>query len=79
MDDQMWTGGEIEVEMWGSFTTHHRLLNETNVLGELTLPAFSSGGVFQAVDGRELVVEKTSWWRGWHELRENDMGASLKL
>jgi hypothetical protein len=73
MKDQMWTGGQIEVEMWGCFTTHHRMLTETDVLGELTLPVFSSGGVFEATDGRELVVEKTSWWRGWHELRENDI------
>ncbi len=71
MKDQMWTGDEIEVEMWGCFTTHHRLSTETHVLGELILPVFSSGGVFAAADSRELVVEKTSWWRGWHELREN--------
>ncbi len=73
MEDQMWAGSEIEVEVWGCFTTHHRLLTETDVLGELTLPVFSSGGVFEAADGRELVVEKTSRWRGWHELRENDI------
>jgi len=71
MKDQMWTFGEIEVEMWGCFTTHHLLQTETGILGEMTLPAFSSGGVFEATDGRNLVVEKTSWWRGWHELREN--------
>jgi hypothetical protein len=71
MSDQMWTAGEIEVEMWGCFTTHHRMLTEMGVLGELTLPVFSSGGVFEAADGRNLEVEKTSWWRGWHELREN--------
>jgi hypothetical protein len=73
MKDQMWTFGEIEVEMWGCFTTHHLLQTETGILGEMTLPAFSSGGVFDAADGRNLVVEKTSWWRGWHELRENDI------
>jgi hypothetical protein len=73
MKDQMRMGGEIDVEMWGCFTTHHRMLTETDALGELTLPVFSSGGVFEAADGRELTVEKTSWWRGWHELRENDI------
>ena len=71
MKNQMWTSGEIEVEMWGCFTTHHLLQRDTSVLGEMTLSAFSSGGVFEASDGRTLVVEKTSWWRGWHELREN--------
>jgi hypothetical protein len=73
MSDHMWTTGEIEVEMWGCFTTHHRMQTETGVLGELTLPAFKSGGIFESTDGRELVVEKTSWWRGWHELRENEI------
>ncbi|MBN1976793.1 MAG: hypothetical protein JW918_05280 [Anaerolineae bacterium] len=71
MKDQMWTSGEIEVEMWGCFTTHHLLRTEMGTLGEMTLPALSSGGVFEAADGRNLVLEKTSWWRGWHELREN--------
>jgi hypothetical protein len=73
MKDQMRTSGEVRIDMWGCFTTHHRMLTETDILGELTLPVFSSGGVFEATDGRELVVEKTSWWRGWHELRENDV------
>ncbi|MFL7791184.1 MAG: hypothetical protein AB8I69_03515 [Anaerolineae bacterium] len=73
MKDQMWASGEMEVEMWGCFTTHHLLRTETDIVGEMTLPAFSSGGVFEAADGRNLVVEKTSWWRGWHELRENDI------
>jgi hypothetical protein len=41
------------------------------LLGELTLPAFARGGIFVFAGGRELVVEKTSWWKGWHELRES--------
>jgi hypothetical protein len=41
------------------------------VLGELTLPAFARGGSFVFADGREVVMEKTSWWKGWHELREH--------
>ena len=70
MRRELWTTGEIEVDVWGFFTTHHRLQTETGVLGELVLSSFS-GGVFHFVDGRDLVVERTSWWRGWHELREN--------
>jgi hypothetical protein len=27
-------------------------------------------GVFHGADGRELVVRRTNWWRGWHEMRE---------
>jgi len=63
----------VEVEVWGFFTTHHRMQTEAGTLGEFIFPAFSAGGVFYAADGRELVVERTSWWRGWHELRENEV------
>lgn len=66
-----WRTDEIEVAVSGLFTTRHSLQTETGVLGELTLPAFSKGGIFRAADGRELVLERTSWWRGWHELRED--------
>jgi hypothetical protein len=62
--------GEIEVDTWGWFTTHHQMNLRGGVLGELTLPALGGGGVFRFADGRELEMEKTSWWKGWHELRE---------
>jgi len=66
-----WTTDEIEVVVSGLFTTRHSLQTATEVLGELTLPAFSKSGIFRVADGREMVLERTSWWRGWHELREN--------
>ena len=66
-----WRTDEIEVDVSGLFTTRHSLQTTTGDLGELTLPAFSASGVFRAADGRELVVARTSWWRGWHELRES--------
>ena len=66
-----WVADEIEVVVSGFFTTHHLLQTAAGILGELTLPAFNRTGVFRSADGRELVVERTSWWRGWHELREN--------
>jgi hypothetical protein len=69
MNENMWTGDEIEVDVWGFFTTHHRLQAASGELGTLTLPAFSRGGKFRFADGREIVAERTSWWRGWHELR----------
>jgi hypothetical protein len=67
----MWVSGELEVEMWGCFTTHHHMRAGTRFLGELVLPALGKAGKFRFYDGRELVVEKASWWRGWHELQEN--------
>jgi len=71
MERGVWTSGEIEVAVSGFFTTHHRMQTAAGVWGEFTLLAFSRSGVFRATGGRELVVERTSWWRGWHELRED--------
>lgn len=70
MARKVWTADEVEVDVSGLFTTYHRLLGEAVVLGEFTFPAFSTSGIFNATDGRELVVKRTSWWRGWHEMRE---------
>ena len=72
MARQVWPTDEVEVVVSGAFTTDHHLRTETRTLGELTLPAFRTGGVFRAGDGRELTVHRTSWWRGWHELREGE-------
>ena len=68
---EAWTADEIEVDVAGFFTTHHLMLTPAKVFGELTLPAFRRRGLFRSADGRELIVERTSWWRGWHEMREN--------
>jgi hypothetical protein len=61
---------EAEVVVSGFFTTHHFVQTATETMGELILPAFSIRGVFHAANGRELVVQRTNWWRGWHEMRE---------
>ena len=60
MAQGLWATDEIEVGVSGFFTTHHFLQTTANILGELTLPAFRSGGVFRAADGRELVRETLS-------------------
>jgi hypothetical protein len=73
MAREVWPTGGVEVIVSGAFTTHHHLRTETGSLGELTLPAFRTGGVFRAGDGRALTVHRTSWWRGWHELREGEI------
>ncbi len=73
MTQGSWMTDEVEVQVSGLFTTHHCFQTTAGVLGELTLPAFGKGGVFRAADGREVVMERTSWWRGWHELREDDV------
>jgi hypothetical protein len=71
MNQESWVADEIEITVSGFFTTHHFLQTPAGNLGELTLPAFSKSGIFRFADGRELVAARTSWWRGWHELREN--------
>ena len=72
MAREVWPTDEIAVIVSGAFTTHHHLRTETRTLDELTLPAFRTGGVFRAGDGRAVTVQRTSWWRGWHELREGE-------
>lgn len=69
--EQEWIADEIEVEVSGFFTTCHRLQTAVGVMGELTLSALRSNGVFRFVDGRELTMKRTSWWRAWHELSED--------
>ncbi|MFQ6102155.1 MAG: hypothetical protein ACE5OS_13100 [Anaerolineae bacterium] len=71
MTQEMCMADEVEVVVSGFFTTHHFLQTTTGVLGELVVPALSTSGIFRATDGRELRVERTSWWRGWYELRED--------
>jgi len=69
VDQATWATDGIEVVVSGCLTTHHDMRAATGSLGTLTLPAFAVGGIFRAADGRELVVRRTSWWRGEHELR----------
>ena len=61
---------EVEILVSGLWNTSHHLQTAGESLGLLVLPAFRRGGVFHSVDGRELVAERTRWWRRWHELRE---------
>jgi hypothetical protein len=67
-----WTLDPIEVEVGGFFTTHHYFETEAGTLGELTFPAFSQQGVFQTADGRELVMQKTSWLSTAYEALEGE-------
>jgi len=71
MRNETWLADRVQVTVSGCFTTHHLLQTANGVLGELTLPAFKRRGLFRAVSGQELVVERTSWWPGTHELRED--------
>ncbi len=73
MAEKTLTTDQVQVTVSGFFTTHHFLETVMEELGELTLPASGKRGVFRSDDGSEFTVERTSWWRGWHELRENEI------
>jgi hypothetical protein len=64
--------GEICVDVSGFFTTHHYFQTEAGTLGELTFPAFSQQGVFQAADGSKLLMQKTHWLGTAHEIVEGE-------
>lgn len=61
---------EIEATVSGFFTTHHRLESGWGPLGTLTVRGSGARSVFQASDGRELNLVRTSWWRSTYELIE---------
>jgi hypothetical protein len=71
MRRETWLADQVEVTVSGLFTTHHLLRTATGVLGALTLPVMRLKGVFRGADGRELVVKRTSWWRGTYKLHED--------
>ncbi len=64
------TTDKIEVLVSGFFTTRHLLRTNTEVIGELTLRGLKMLGSFRSPDGRELELEKTSWWKSVYEIRE---------
>lgn len=70
MRHETWLADQVDVSVSGVFTTHHVLRAPAGILGELTLPAVRMRGIFRGADGRELVIERTRWWRGTYELRE---------
>jgi hypothetical protein len=71
MKRETWLADQVEVTVSGVFTTHHHLQTAAGVLGELTMPAVRKRAVFRTAEGRELVIERTSWWRGTYELQEH--------
>ena len=72
MRPETWLADEVTVTVSGILTTHHVLRTATGTLGSVTVPALKMTGTFHAVDGRELTVKQTNWWRGTYELREGE-------
>lgn len=72
MAGESWRPNEIEVDVAGFFTTHHRLQTEVGTWGKFTFPAFSHQGSFRTADGRELVMRKTHWLGSAHEMLEEE-------
>lgn len=63
---------KIMVDVTGFFTTHHYFQTETETVGELTFPAFSQQGTFRTADGRNLLMQKTSWLGSTHQVIEGE-------
>ncbi|MGD2177198.1 MAG: hypothetical protein PVG71_05185 [Anaerolineae bacterium] len=71
MRRETWLADTVEVTVSGVFRTRHLVQTATGILGELTMPALRRKAVFRTAGGRELIIERTSWWRGTYELRED--------
>lgn len=71
MRRETWLADRVEVTVSGLFKTRHLVQTATGILGELTMPAVRKRAFFRTAEGRELVIERTSWWRGTYELRED--------
>lgn len=61
---------QIEVDVAGAFTTHHRFRTQTGEGGELVFPAFGRGASFTGADGRRLSLNRKSPLGSKHELVE---------
>jgi hypothetical protein len=68
MAKEVWLLDEVEVEVSGWFTTHHTFRTHSGSLGECKISAFSQQATFRTVDGRELLMQKTSWLGSSFEL-----------
>ena len=62
--------GTIEVDVTGFFTTHHYLQAKWGELGELTFRAFNQGAMYEALDGRKVIMQKSHWLGTAHEMLE---------
>lgn len=72
MAEQAWTTDEIEVTVSGLVAPKHTFRTAAATLGEFRIPSLTRLSHFRGADGRELVAERVSWWRGRFELREGD-------
>lgn len=70
MRRETWLADQVEVTVAGVFTTQHAFHTATGALGQLASYAFKRQSLFRGVDGEELTVTRTSWWRGSYELRD---------
>lgn len=70
---ERWIFDEIEVDVFGFFTTHHCLQSRSGTLGEFTFPAFSQHATYHTFDGRELLMQKTHWLGSAYELVEGEI------
>jgi len=73
MSQGTWLADVVEVTVSGFFTTHHVMHTAGGTLAQMTMTGMGKSAVVRTVEGRELAIERTNWWRGVYELREDDL------
>ncbi|MGD2148327.1 MAG: hypothetical protein PVH41_16665 [Anaerolineae bacterium] len=73
MSQETWLADLVEVTVSGFFTTHHVMQTAAGILAEMTMTGLGKKAVVRTVEGRELVIQRTNWWRGVYELRKDDL------
>lgn len=73
MTRDTWYFEQIEIDVTGFFTTHHRFETDSGVCASLTFPAFSDHSACRMADGRELVMRKVRWLGSAHELIDGEV------
>jgi hypothetical protein len=58
---------QMEVDVTGAFSTHHRFRTQAGEEGELVFPAFSQQATFRGAGGRELSMHKKGLLSSSHE------------
>ena len=73
MSQETWMADLVEVTVSGFFTTHHVMRTAAGSLCEMTIRGLGKKAVVRTIDERELLIERTNWWRGAYELRRDDV------
>ncbi len=71
MNKDAYTADRIEVSVSGTFKTVHSFFSSYRNLGKMALNAARSEGFFLGVDGSQLALNKTSFWKSEFEISQD--------